>query len=203
MSASDRSNNRRTVAAYEGYARGYAAAVSATPSQSAAEDLRSLAAAIPPGGRVLDIGSGPGWDADFLETLGVRVRRTDVTAGFLEFQAERGKAAYRLDVLSDDLGGTYDGILMLYVLQHFERAQVDGVLRKLAQGLVADGALLMSHMLGDGEEWEGGAGDYRVVRWPVPAMDERLARAGFAVERESFIDSEKRPWRSVLARKRG
>lgn len=202
MSASDRRNNRRTVAAYEGYARGYAAAVSATPSDAAAADLQRFAAALAPPRRVLDIGSGPGWDADFLETLGVQVRRTDVTAAFREFQAERGKTAYPFDLLSDEIGEDYDGILMLYVLQHFEREQVDDALRKLAQGLVADGVVLLSHMLGDGEEWEGGAGDYRVVRWPAAALDERLARVGLVPQWESFIDSEQRPWRSVLARKR-
>ncbi|WP_394537649.1 methyltransferase domain-containing protein [Lysobacter enzymogenes] len=203
MSDTDHRNNRRTVAAYEGYARGYAAAVPATPSGRAAEDLRRLAAAAGPSGRVLEIGSGPGWDADFLETLGLRVQRTDVTAAFVDLQIERGKAASRLDVLREEIEGVYDGIAMLYVLQHFEREQVDAVLDKLARALVANGALLMSHMLGEGEEWEGDGGDYRVVRWPAAAMDQRLARAGFAVEFESFIDSERRPWRSVLARRRG
>lgn len=203
MNASDRSNNRRTVAAYEGYACGYAAAVSATPSERAAADLRRLAAAAGPSGRVLEIGSGPGWDADFLETLGVRVHRTDAAEAFVRLQLERGKAACAFDVLSDEIDGAYDGIVMLYVLQHFERGQVDAVLDKLARALVANGALLMSHMLGEGEAWEGDGGDYRVVRWSAAAMDARLARAGFAVVSESFIDSELRPWRSVLARRRG
>lgn len=202
MTDADHRNNRRTVAAYEGYARGYAAAVPAIPSGNAAADLRRLAAAAGPSGQVLEIGSGPGWDADFLETLGVRVRRTDVTEAFVRFQLERGKNAHRLDLLTDEIEGVYDGIAMLYVLQHFEREQVDAVLDKLARGLAANGVLLMSHMLGEGEEWEGDGGDYRVVRWPAAAMDARLQRAGFAVESESFIDSEQRPWRSVLARKR-
>ncbi|ROU05555.1 class I SAM-dependent methyltransferase [Lysobacter enzymogenes] len=202
MTDADHRNNRRTVAAYEGYAGGYAAAVPAMPSGNAAADLRRLAAAAGPSGQVLEIGSGPGWDADFLETLGVRVRRTDVTEAFVRFQLERGKNAHRLDLLTDEIEGVYDGIAMLYVLQHFEREQVDAVLDKLARGLAANGVLLMSHMLGEGEEWEGDGGDYRVVRWPAAAMDARLQRAGFAVESESFIDSERRPWRSVLARKR-
>ncbi|WP_206409830.1 methyltransferase domain-containing protein [Lysobacter enzymogenes] len=203
MSASDRRHNRRTVAAYEGYARGYAAAVPSTPSEPAAADLRRFAAALAPRAQVLEIGSGPGWDADFLETLGVQVRRTDVTAAFLRLQIERGKAAYPLDLLTDAIDTVYDGIVMLYVVQHFEREQLDGVLAKLARALAANGAMLLSHMLGDGEEWEGDAGDYRVVRWTAAAFDERLARAGFAVEWESFIDSERRPWRSVFARRVG
>ncbi|MGO1068158.1 class I SAM-dependent methyltransferase [Lysobacter sp. CA199] len=203
MTDSDHPNNRRTVAAYEGYARGYAEAVSATPSAGEAEGLRRLAAAVPPAGRVLDIGSGPGWEAGFLETLGVQVRRTDVTAAFRQFQAERGKTAYPFDVLSDEIAATYDGMLMLYVLQHFERDQVDGVLRKLARGLTPNGALLLTHFLGEGETWEGDAADYRVVLWSGEALNQRLAQAGLVVEWENFDDSQDRPWRRVLARKHG
>jgi SAM-dependent methyltransferase len=205
MTDPDNANNRRTVAAYEDYARRYAEAVSATPSAGEAEGLRRLAAAIPTSGRVLDIGSGPGWEADFLEALGLQVRRTDVTASFLQFQAERGKTAYPFDVLSDEIVDVYDGMLMLYVLQHFERDQLDGVLRKLARGLTANGALLLTHFLGEGEAWEGDAQDYRFVRWSAEALDERLAEAGFTVEWENFGESEsnERPWRRVLARKHG
>ena len=90
---------------------------------------------LPSGGHVLDIGSGPGWDADFLEGLGARVRRTDVTKSFRDFQAERGQQVDALDVLTDKIAETYDGILMLCVLQHFERTELDGVLHKLVNAL--------------------------------------------------------------------
>lgn len=203
MTDSDRANNRRTVAAYEGYARRYAEVVSSTPSPGEAEGLRRLAAAIAPAGQVLDIGSGPGWEADFLETLGVRVRRTDVTAAFRDFQIERGKTVDAFDVLADEIDQRYDGILMLYVLQHFEREQVDGVLRKLASALVADGALLMSHSVGEGEIWQGSDADYRVVRWTVEAFDQRLAQAGLTLEWQDVFDGDEGRWRRLLARKRG
>ena len=96
-------NNGRTVAAYENYARRYAANVSPQPSDSGASALRRLADMLPSSGRVLEIGSGPGWDADFLEGLGVRVRRTDVTAAFRDFQAERGRQVDPLDVLTEKI----------------------------------------------------------------------------------------------------
>jgi SAM-dependent methyltransferase len=196
-------NNGRTVAAYENYARRYAAAVSQQPSESGAESLRRLAAAMPAGGRVLDIGSGPGWDADFLEQAAVRVHRTDVTAAFREFQAERGHQVDALDVLSDEIAETYDGILMLCVLQHFERSEVNAVLRKLLNALNADGALLLSCPLGEGESWEHtSSGDYRVVRWSSALLDDRLHSAGFAIVWDTCDDGEDGPWRTVLARRR-
>jgi 2-polyprenyl-3-methyl-5-hydroxy-6-metoxy-1,4-benzoquinol methylase len=194
------SSNRRTVAAYENYARRYAANVS-PPSGSGAAALRRFAETLPSDARVLDIGSGPGWDADFLEQLGVRVHRTDVTQEFREFQAERGKRCDALDVLTDEIAETYDGILMLCVLQHFERADLDGVLNKLVGALKSEGAMLLSHPVGDDEIWEHtSSGDYRVVRWSSAMLDERLRRAGYKVIWDKCDDADEGPWRTALAR---
>jgi 2-polyprenyl-3-methyl-5-hydroxy-6-metoxy-1,4-benzoquinol methylase len=196
------SNNGRTVAAYEGYARRYAEVVSPQPSDSAAATFRRFADMLPSGGRVLDIGSGPGWDADFLETLGVRVHRTDVTAEFRTLQAERGHQVDALDVLTDEITETYDGILMLCVLQHFERTEVDPVLRKLVNALRDNGALLLSHPVGEDEFWEGSSGDYRVVRWSSAVLDDRFERAGLSVLWDKCEEpGDQGVWRSVLARK--
>jgi 2-polyprenyl-3-methyl-5-hydroxy-6-metoxy-1,4-benzoquinol methylase len=193
------SNNGRTVAAYENYARRYAANVS-PPSGSGASALRCFAEALPSGGRVLDIGSGPGWDADFLEALGLNVHRTDVTASFRDFQIERGKQCDALDVLRDAITETYDGILMLCVLQHFERSEVDAVLQKLADALKPEGAMLLSCPSGDDETWQHtSSGDYRVVRWSSAMLDERLQRAGFTVVWDMRDDGDEGPWRTVLA----
>ena len=196
------SNNDRTVAAYENYARRYAANVSPRPSESGASALRRLADMLPSGGHVLDIGSGPGWDADFLEGLGVRVHRTDVTQSFRDFQAERGQQVDALDVLTDKIAESYDGILMLCVLQHFERTELDAILHKLGNALRDDGAMLLSHPVGQDEFWEHTAsGDYRVVKWTSAALDERLRRSGFVVTWDMTEDGDEGPWRSVLARK--
>ncbi len=195
-------NNGRTVAAYENYARRYAANVSPQPSESGASALRGLADMLPHGGQVLEIGSGPGWDADFLEGLGVRVHRTDVTAAFRDFQAERGRQVDALDVLTDEIAETYDGILMLCVLQHFERTELDAVLHKLVNALRNEGALLLSHPVGDDEFWEHTAsGDYRVVRWSSAKLDDRLQRAGLSIDWDTREDGEEGLWRAVLARK--
>lgn len=195
-------NNGRTVAAYENYARRYAANVSPQPSDSGASALRRLAEVLPAGGRVLEIGSGPGWDADFLEGLGVRVRRTDVTAAFRDFQTERGRQVDALDVLENEIDETYEGILMLCVLQHFERAELDAVLQKLVNALRHDGAILLSHPVGEDECWEHTAsGDYRVVRWSGAALDDRLRRSGVRAVWDHREDGEEGPWRAVLARK--
>lgn len=152
--------------------------------------------------RVLDIGSGPGWDADRLEALGMDVHRTDAAAAFCDFQAERGKRCDRLDLLSDPIGDGYGGVMMLCVLQHFDRMQLDGVLGKLSRALQDRGPMLLMYPEGKTDRCEhAAAGDYRVVRWLPGAFDARLAQAGFAVAWESTIQGRGGAWRTLLAGK--
>lgn len=178
--------NRRTIAGYENCAREYAAAVERNPTGVGEAALRRLAGGLPRGARALEIGSGPGWDADFLETLGVAVDRTDATAAFRAVQAERGRAVAALDVIEDALPGPYDAVVALCVLQHVERTRFDDVLRKIAGALHPGGLFLASLREGEGDDWEHGeSGDYRLVLWSAHALRERLAAAGFDVTREA------------------
>ena len=91
-----------TVAAYSGSAAAYAAGTAAMPD-SVQRVLDRFAATLGAGARVLEIGSGPGRDALALEAAGLRVRRTDVTPGFVELLESQGHPADLLDPLTDDL----------------------------------------------------------------------------------------------------
>ena len=192
-------NNRLAVADYERSASNYVDTVDGRSSASD-EALQRLASAVTPGSRVLEVGSGPGWDADRLEALGVDVHRTDAATAFCDFQAERGKRCDRLDLLSDPIDARYGAVMMLCVLQHFERTELDGALGKLALALNPGGPMLLMYPEGDDDRWEHGVeGDYRVVRWTSAAFDARLAQAGFAVAWENTMQGRGGAWRTVLA----
>ena len=62
--------SRRTIESYEGYADRYVS-IRRDPNERELAALRQVASIAGLGGQVLEIGSGPGYDADFLETLGV------------------------------------------------------------------------------------------------------------------------------------
>lgn len=194
-------SNARTVLAYEEYARTYAKNTAGTPTGMVRDGLDRFAIALGPKSRVLEVGSGPGWDADYLESLGVLVRRTDVTAAFRALQGERGHAVEALDVLTDDLGGPWDGVMALCVVQHIERARADGVLSRIAASLRPGGALLMSLPEGVGERAEGNSGDYHVVFWTFDACGKSLRAAGLQVEWSARTVYDEGPWFTVLARK--
>jgi SAM-dependent methyltransferase len=193
-------NNERTVESYEVIADEYAAETEGSHVLSGG--LTRLAETLP-GGHVLEIGSGPGWDADQLEDAGMTVRRTDVTQGFIDFQRNRGKEIDRLDAINDDLGGPYDAVVTLHVLQHMGPDELETVLSKVAGALRPGGRFLVSIPVGEGAEWETGASGrpyYRALR-TEEEFTAALAGAGLHPEWTERSDHED-GWICVLAQAR-
>lgn len=164
ISGADVSANARTIESYEDIADDYARET--TGDRVLSGGLTHLAEAAT-AGQVLEIGSGPGWDADVLEECGLKVRHTDITQAFIDFQQARGKQVDRLDVINDDLGGPYDAVVTLHVLQHVEPSDLPAVLTKIAGALRPGGRFLVSIPLGAGAGWEVGESGtpyYRALR---------------------------------------
>lgn len=190
--------NARTVASYELIAEDYARE---TAGGDLLDVLQRLVAAVPEGD-VLEIGSGPGWDADALEVYGLRVRRTDVTEAFVAVQAARGKEVDRLDVVTDDLGGPYDAVVALHVLQHVEPKHVRDVLARVERSLRPGGRFAVSVRLGEGTGWEVGESGNPYYRslWSEDDFVAALSIAGLTVAwRAQSVDEEASRWLYVLA----
>lgn len=197
-----RRDNRETVASYERCAEDYAQSTSGEPSEEQSRLFPEFVRLVR-GGRVLDIGSGPGWDADRLEAEGIEVERTDVTQAFIDLQAKRGKRVARLDLIEDDITGQYDGILCLWVLQHIARPLIDAVLAKMSAALKSGGVLLVGLREGDDDLREVGDSDgvYHVTLWPKTAFIERLAHARLSAEEFYTFSGRDGKWLCVRARK--
>jgi len=175
------SPNARTVESYEQIAEAYTEETSGHGVLAGA--LTRLVEAVP-SGHVLEIGSGPGWDADRLEEAGLTVRRTDITQAFIELQRARGKQVDQLDVINDDLGGPYDAVVTLHVLQHVEPKDLPTVLSKVAGALRPDGRFLVSIPRGEGAGWEvgeSGSPYYRALHSKDEFID-ALSSAGLIPE---------------------
>jgi SAM-dependent methyltransferase len=201
--AQARRENRETVSAYERCAESYAQSTRGEPSSMHSRMIDAFVERVRSGGHVLEVGSGPGWDADYLESEGIRVHRTDVTQAFIEFQNRRGKRIAKLDLLNDGIQGCFDGILCLYVLQHIARSAMDEVLAKFSAALAPHGTLLIALREGEGElrEVDSSSGVYHITLWPRPELITRLVRAAFTVEQaETFADSDGE-WLVIVARK--
>lgn len=144
-----------TVAADDADAEAYAAA-SPPVGDSVRADMVALAARLGAGARVLEIGSGGGRDALLMEELGLLVRRTDVTPGFVALLRGQGHACDLLDPLVDDLSspdGPYDAVWANASLLHVQRDDLPVVLARLADVTRPGGLLRMSVKEGDGDGW--------------------------------------------------
>ncbi|GAA4723313.1 hypothetical protein GCM10023350_01920 [Nocardioides endophyticus] len=203
---------RATVEAYDAHAAAYRDSTFAR-DDLVLEQARAFAGVVGEGGRVLEIGSGPGRDAASLESAGLSVRRTDVTPAFVDLLREAGHAADVLDPLTDDLddpqrpGTPYDGVWASACLLHVERGDVPTVLSRLADATRAGGNLALSLKEGDGEAWSthGSVGaPRRFVYWREPALREVLESAGWRVTgvRSSRSARDGQPWLDVTAVRR-
>ncbi len=200
-----------TVRAYDDSAAEYRHATADLPDAVAAA-IGRLAAVVPRGARVLEIGSGPGRDAAAMEAAGLRVRRTDVTPAFVQMLRADGYDADVLDPLVDDLadpaapGTPYDAVWANACLLHVDRDDLPAVLARLARATRRGGVLHASLKEGDGEAWSVHgrvSSPRRFTYWREEALRSVLDGAGWSVEHVGHDDSPHGDrWLEVLATRR-
>jgi SAM-dependent methyltransferase len=187
-----------TLAAYQSRAQEYLRGTTRSPELNAYLD--QFAALARPG-PVLEIGSGPGWDAEYLESRGVRVIRTDATPAFVALLRAAGHDARLLDARTDPLGGPYQGILANAVLLHLSRDQFGSVLRRARTATAVGGVLGFTLKEGDGAGWS----DHKLgvprhfTYWREPAVRTALHRAGWPDVSVTHVAGREN-WLYVLAR---
>ena len=102
---------------------------------------------LPPGGKVLDLGCGPGWSSLFLARAGYRVVGLDISERMIDIARERAaqeNVAVRFDVADleefDLDERDFDGALIFDALHHCPRYEL--VLRRACEHLKPGGHLL-------------------------------------------------------------
>lgn len=166
-----------TLAAYRAHALRYAQRTPTAPSPLVGD----LLALISPGARVLELGSGPGRDADALDAAGLTVERTDGAASFAALQHAAGHTVRVLDVRAPDFGGPFDAVYANAVLLHVPREDLGAVLDTARRATVPGGVIAASFKAGDGERWSERKLDAprHFTYWRTPALAEAFADAGW------------------------
>lgn len=145
------SSNKLTLQSYEAYSRSFLNNARKAPSLAEQAWLECALSGLPDGAHILEVGSGDGRDAAYVESLGYDVECSEATPTFVSHLLEKGFLASKLDVLTDPLMGSYDLVLANNVLVHFTKEEMTCVLEKVHTALKNRGRFAFSLEKGEGE----------------------------------------------------
>jgi ubiquinone/menaquinone biosynthesis C-methylase UbiE len=165
--------------------------------------LDRLAADLPRGARVLDVGAGPGIDSAELRRRGLHAVSLDFSRGMLlagvrEFPGPRVQGdARRLPVASSSMKAVWANASLL----HFPPDDFRVALGEIARVLQASGVLYMTLKQGVGGEWESSRyGEPRFFQyWTGPDLDAALEASGFRIIAAQVEDGPRNVWLGRLA----
>ncbi len=100
---------------------------------------------------ILEVGSATGRDANYIDSKGFHVTRTDVSQSFIDYQLEQGKTIRQMDLLKPSTKDKFDLVLACAVLLHFNPNEFDQAMNNVSQLLNLGGIFSFSIKTGEGE----------------------------------------------------
>lgn len=186
---------------YDRAASNYSALVLEDLSKQPVEEgLLAIFAKLAAGGRVADVGSGPGQLTAFLHSQGLDVFGIDLSPKMVE-QAKTNFPEITFEVGSMDelrqADRSLSGVLAWLSIIHVPDRELPQVLREFHRVLVPEAPVLLAFQMGDGskhltEQW-GTDIDLTLYRRRPDAVNEMLAEAGFRVVMTTVFEPAGRP----------
>lgn len=172
-----------TIRIYDDRASDYAAL---TEDHNAADPaLEAFVAALPPGGRVLDLGCGPGTSAARMARAGLAVVAVDASGEMVALAARHpGVTARQARFDEIDETAAYDGIWANFSLLHAPQAEFPGHLARLFRALKPGGIFHIALKLGTGEGRDSLGRFYSYYQ--EDSLEHLLQQAGFTITARSF-----------------
>jgi SAM-dependent methyltransferase len=199
-----KSDNKRTLQAYQDKTQEYIQATPPLDDTTKAWLDKSLGL-IPADGKILEVGSGFGRDAEYIQQQGFHVECSDAVPNFVDLLRQKGFEARRLDLLTDDLGSGYDLVVADAVLLHFTPEESGAVTRKVREALNDGGVFALRMKRGNGPKWtEEKLGEPRYFYyWQPHDLQGLLGKNGFTwLEMlESYTSHNKANWMHIVAQK--
>lgn len=152
-------------------------------------------------GVIFEIGSGPGYFADYLEELGYKIIRSEAAQSFIDFSTQRGKTMKKFNVALDDFPDQYAIILAINVMQHLPKNEAIDSFGKVYDALEPGGRFIFTITTDDGsEEWRDDKGGNRYFyNWVEVELLTALNEIGFKVIRNEVSGYKK--WRNITVEK--
>jgi SAM-dependent methyltransferase len=163
-----------TLEVYRAEAARYQA-LSPSPSEAAALD--TFLGLLPPGGRILDLGCGPGHHAAAMAARGFDVTAWDASETFVDLARAKGVRAERRSFDTLDAEAAYDGIWASFSLLHAPKAAFPRHLSAIARALRPAGHFFLGMKLGSGERRDALGRFY--AYFSEADLTEALEAAGF------------------------
>ena len=142
---------------------------------------------------MFEVGSATGRDADYIESLGFQITRSDVVESFVSYQKSLGKEMVKFDLMSDTFKHRYDLIYTNAVLLHFNPEELVTVLENVKNGLKSGGLLAFTTKAGNSEEFSSHKMNKpRYFKyWELEELKNFFIDLGFKIEVFQFsIDSK-------------
>lgn len=194
------SGDRETLSVYDAEADRYAEVTAALRQDP---DLAAFVGALPAGGRVLDLGCGPGIAAAAMAEAGLAVDATDASQEMVRLAAAQpGVTAWQASF--DEIAGEalYDGVWANFSLLHAPREAMPRHLAAIRLALKPGGRFHLGVKTGRGERRDRLGRLY--TYYTEAELDERLQEAGFEViarrrGRDKGLDGEMADWVTLAA----
>ncbi len=101
---------------------------------------------LPKGVKVLEIGSGDGTNAKYIERLGYSITASDVAEDFLKTINSKGLKVINFNILKDNIIEKYSAIFCWRVFVHFTKEDIEKALQKIYNMLESDGLVIFNVM---------------------------------------------------------
>ncbi|WP_298849567.1 bifunctional 2-polyprenyl-6-hydroxyphenol methylase/3-demethylubiquinol 3-O-methyltransferase UbiG [uncultured Ruegeria sp.] len=170
--------DKRTISAYTNRVAEYLNIPLPPEQLEARQDFVDVVGA---GGYVLDLGSGPGSDSNFLMRQGLKVRALDATPAFVEHARENGVDAHLGTFEDVTETAEYDGVYASFSLLHAPRADFPRHLSAIHRALKPKGQLFLGMKLGTGEHRDDL--DRYYTYYTEAEIEDALRNAGFTIDR--------------------
>lgn len=146
-------SNNQTLLTYNSTLPAYLQGTPDEVTGSVKEWIDTTLSFMNPQSKILEIGSGTGRDAAYIESRGFRVERSDAAESFVNHLRDLGYETKLFNVVTQTIPERYDLIYANCVFLHFTEKELCTVLNTVAQGLNDSGILAFSVKLGEGEDW--------------------------------------------------
>lgn len=167
--------------------------------------ITQFAEKIGTGGKVLDVGSGPGRDALLLQDKGLKITCVDASSSMVKLCRDKGLETVKADLLSLPFEDeTFDGVWAYTSLLHIRKKNIDKAILEISRVLKRGGLFGLGLIEGSGELYRESAG-VKKPRWFAFYTENEilnlLKRHGFNIEYFDEFTPVSRKYLNYISRK--